>query len=167
MLHNEARHLIIQALNHHIPVKEIAECFSVNTSTIYRLRKQMETTGSVETRTSLRGRKHVLSNDDIVHIDSLIQQQPDITINEIMDTLQLKVSDETVRKAVLKLGYVYKKKSLHASEQERPRCSIEAKKLAATYSGERRKAPCVSRRKRNQYGHDQTLCAGEKESTGS
>ena len=121
MLHNEERHLIIQALNHHIPVKEIAECFSVNTSTIYRLRKQMEKTGSVETRTSLRGRKHVLSDDDIVHIDSLIQQQPDITIQEIMDTLHLKVSDETVRKAVLKLGYVYKKKSLHASEQERPR----------------------------------------------
>ena len=145
MLHNEERHLIIQALNHHIPVKEIAECFSVNTSTIYRLRKQMETTGSVETRTSLRGRKHVLSNDDIVHIDSLIQQQPDITINEIMDTLQLKVSDETVRKAVLKLGYVYKKKSLHASEQERPRRSEKAKKLAATYSGERRKKLCVSR----------------------
>ncbi len=77
-------------------------------------------TGSVETRTSLRGRKPVLSNDDIVHIDNLIQQQPDITINEIMDTLQRKVSDETVRQAVLKLGYVYKKKSLHASEQERP-----------------------------------------------
>ena len=145
MLHNEERHLIIQALNHHIPVKEIDECFSVNTSTIYRLRKQMEKTGSVETRTSLRGRKHVLSDDDLVHIDSLIQQQPDITIQEIMDTLHLKVSDETVRKAVLKLGYVYKKKSLHASEQERPRRSEKAKKLAATYSGERRKKPCVSR----------------------
>ena len=131
MLHNEERHLIIQALNRHIPVKEIAECFSVNTSTIYRLRKQMEMTGSVETRTS--------------HIDNLIQQQPDITINEIMDTLQLKVSDETVRQAVLKLGYVYKKKSLHASEQEPPRHSIETEKLAATYSGERRKAPCVPR----------------------
>ena len=50
MLHNEERHLIIQALNHHIPVKEIAECFSVNTSTIYRLRKQMAMTGSVETQ---------------------------------------------------------------------------------------------------------------------
>lgn len=62
MLHDEERHLIIQALNHHIHVKEIAECFSVNTSTIYRLRKQMEMTGSVETRTSLRGRKPVLSN---------------------------------------------------------------------------------------------------------
>ena len=88
-------------------------------------------TGSVETRTSLRGRKPVLSNDDIVHIDNLIQQHPDITIHEIMDTLHLKVSDEAVRQAVLKLGYVYKKKSLHASEQERPRHSIEAKKTGS------------------------------------
>ena len=45
-------------------------------------------------------------------MDNLIQQQPDITINEIMDPLHLKASDETVRKAVLKLGYVHKK-SLH------------------------------------------------------
>lgn len=144
MLHNEERHLIIQALNHHIPVKEIAECFSVNTCTIYRLRKQLEMTGSVETRTSLRGRKRVLSDDDIAHIDNLIQAQPDITIHEIMDSLHLKVSDETVRKAILKLGYVYKKKSLHASEQERPRCPIETGKLAAAYSGERRKTSGVS-----------------------
>ena len=142
MLHNEERHLIIQALNRHISVKEIAECFSVNTNTIYRLRKQ---TDSVETRTSLRGRKPILSNDDMAHIDSLIQQQPDITINEIIDTLHLKASNETVWKAVLKLGYVYMKKFLHASEQERPRRPAETGKLAATYSGERNKAPCVSR----------------------
>ena len=38
MLHNEGRHLIIQALNAHTPVQEMAECFSVNTSTIYRIR---------------------------------------------------------------------------------------------------------------------------------
>ena len=52
--------------------------------------KQLEMTGSVETRTSLRGRKPVLSDDDIVHIDNLIQAQPDITINEIVDTLHLR-----------------------------------------------------------------------------
>ena len=117
----------------------------------------------METRTSLHDRKHVLSNDDIAHIDKLIQQQPDITINEIMDTLHLKVSDETVRKAILKLGYVYMKKSLHASEQERLRHPAETGKLAAAYSGERRKAPCISRRKRNQYGHNHVLCMGKKE----
>ena len=58
--------------------------------------------------------KSALSQNDIRNIDQLIQQQPDITIHEIMEKLQLHVSDETVRKAILKLGYVYKKKSLHA-----------------------------------------------------
>ena len=105
----------------------------------------MELTGSVETRTSPYSRKRAFFNGDRIHIDNLIQQQPDITINEILDTLQLKVSDETVRKAILKLGYVYMKKSLHASEQERPWRPVETGNLAEAYSGKRRKASSVSR----------------------
>ena len=137
MLHNETRKLLIEAWNKTHNAKEIAECFSVNTSTVYRLEKRMRETGSVETRTSLRGRKPVLTQKDLQNIDLLIQNQPDITINEIIEKLQLHVSDETVRKAILKLGYVYKKKSLHASEQERLRCSDQSKKLDKTYVGER------------------------------
>ena len=102
--------------------KEIAECFSVNTSTVYRLEKQMRETGSVKTMTSQRGRKHALTPEDIQNIDRVVQQEPDITIDEIIDKLGLHVCNETVRKAVIKPGYSYKKKSLHASEQERPRC---------------------------------------------
>ena len=108
-------------------------------------KKRMRETGSVETRTSQRGRKPALSQNDIRNIDQLIQQQPDITIHEITEKLQLHVSDETVRKAILKLGYVYKKKSLHASEQERPRCQGEAEKLERTSVGERRKSSGISR----------------------
>ena len=107
MLHNEARKLLIKAWNKTHNAKEIAECFSVNTSTVYRLEKRMRETGSVETRTSQRGCKPVLSQNDFQNIDQLIQQQPDITIHEIMEKLQLHVSDETVRKAILKLGYVW------------------------------------------------------------
>lgn len=70
----------------------------------------------METRTSLRDRKCSLSTDDISRIYHLIQQQPDITIHEVTDTLQLHVSDKTLRKTIVKLGYVYKKKSLHASK---------------------------------------------------
>ena len=84
MLHNEARKLLIEAWNKTHNAKEIAECFSVNTSTVYRLEKRMRETGSVKTRTSQRGRKPALSQNDIQNIDRLIQQQPDITINEIL-----------------------------------------------------------------------------------
>lgn len=139
MLHNEARKLLIEAWNKTHNAKEIAECYSVNTSTVYRLEKRMRETGSVETRVSQRGRKQALKQTDIENIDNLIKSQPDITIHEINEKLQLSVSDETVRKAVLKLGYVYKKKSLHASEQERPRCQSQKETMEKSYIGERRK----------------------------
>lgn len=139
MLHNEARKLLIEAWNKTHNAKEIAECFSVNISTVYRLKKRMRETGSVETRVSQRGRKRSLKQTDIKNIDDLIKAQPDITIHEINEKLQLSVSDETVRKAVLKLGYVYKKKSLHASEQERPRCQSQKETMGKSYIGERRK----------------------------
>ena len=139
MLHNEARKLLIEAWNKTHNAKEIAECYSVNTSTVYRLEKRMRETGSVETRVSQRGRKQAIKQTDIENIDNLIKSQPDITIHEINEKLQLSVSDETVRKAVLKLGYVYKKKSLHASEQERPRCQSQKETMGKSYIGERRK----------------------------
>ena len=64
MLHDETRKLLIEAWNKTHNTKEIAECFSVNTSTVYRLEKQMRETGSVKTMTSQRGRKHALTPED-------------------------------------------------------------------------------------------------------
>lgn len=66
-------------------------------------------TGSVKLRTNKRGRKPSLSSEDLSNIDKAIQQQPDITIEEIIEKLDLHVTNETVRKAVIKMGYVYKK----------------------------------------------------------
>ena len=110
MLHNEARKLLIEAWNKTHNAKEVAECFSVDTSTVYRLEKRMW-----ETRGSQRGCKPALSQADIQDIDQVIQAQPDITIHELREKLQLSVSDENVRKAVLKLEYIDKKKSRLAS----------------------------------------------------
>lgn len=56
MLHNEARKSFIEAWNKTHNAKQIAEFFSVNTSTVYRLEKRMRETGSVETRTSVGNR---------------------------------------------------------------------------------------------------------------
>ncbi len=171
----------------------------------------MRETGSVKTRTSQRGRKHALTPEDLQNIDRVVQQEPDITIDEIIDKLGLHVCNETVRKAVIiaipennaknsalqnvnycvtdfrrtpvrlrnpflviralphclfcvifwscyKLGYSYKKKSLHASEQERPLCQGKTQKLEKTYVGERHKSSGLSGRKRSKHQYDATLC---------
>lgn len=158
MLHDETRKLLIEAWNKTHNAKEIAERFSVNTSTVYRLEKQMCETGSVKTRTSERGRKHALTPEDLQNIDRVVQQEPDLIIDEIIDKLGLHVCNETVRKAVIKLGYSYKKKILHASEQERPRCQGKTQKLEKTYVGERHKSSGLSGRKRSKHQYDATLC---------
>mgnify|MGYP002521008305 FL=1 len=133
MLHNEARKLLIQALETSHNVREVARNYGVNRSTVYRLKKRLDETGSIETRTYLRGRKPSLTPEEVENINQLVQNRPDITMDEIIETLHLTVSNETVRKTVRQLGYRRKKKSLHASEQNRPRCGREAEKLERPY----------------------------------
>ena len=122
MLHNEGRKLQVKAYEETHDAQTVAKCFQVSTSTVYRLSGQMKKTGSVDLRTSQRGRKAALTEEDLHDIDRLIQGQPDITIDEIIEKQGLSVSNETVRKAVIGLGYVYKKKSFYAAERERLRC---------------------------------------------
>ena len=74
MLHDETRKLLIEAWNKTHNAKEIAECFSVNTSTVYRLKKQMRETGSVKIRTSQRGRKHALTPRQLLNSDILTRK---------------------------------------------------------------------------------------------
>lgn len=133
MLHNETRKLLVEAYNKTHNAKEVAECFSVNISTVYRLVERMNREGSVDVRTNLRGRKSTLSESDLQRIKELVQQKPDITLKEIVNTLELKACIETVRKALVKMGYSYKKKSLHAAEQERSRCAGRTQKLEQEY----------------------------------
>ena len=133
MLHNEARELLLKAWDKIHDAKKVAECFSVNTSTVYRLVNRRDRTGEWQTRTHLRGRKPALSQEQQQAIIQLVQEQSDITINEIIEQLHLTVSDETVRRVLIKAGYTYKKKSLHAKEQERPRCPEQEEKLERRY----------------------------------
>ena len=158
MLHNEARKLLIEALEKKHKVQEVADCYSVNRSTVYRLKKRWKETGSFETRTFLRGRKPALNPEKLASIDQLVKDKPDVTLQEIVDTLHLTVSIETVRKALLKLGYRRKKEAFHASEQERPRCQGKTQKLEKTYVGERHKSSGLSGRKRSKHQYDATLC---------
>ena len=70
----------------------------------------MRETGSVKTMTSQRGRKHALTPEDIQNIDRVVQQEPDITIDEIIDKFGLYVCNETVRKSS---GFSGRKRSKH------------------------------------------------------
>ena len=133
MLRNEARKMILEPYDRGISVKELAECFSVNTSSIYRLLKRRRETGSYETQTNLRGCKPKITETEGQNILNLLNAQLDITCLEIIQTLNLPASIDTVWRFLQKQGCRRKKKSLHAAEQERPRCGEEAERLERPY----------------------------------
>lgn len=129
MLEKQTRELLVKAYEKSHNVSEVARNFSVNRTTVYNYINKKKNNISLEVRTNMRGRKSKLTQKNLDDIKNLIEEQNDITIHEITEKLKLTVSDETVRRAVIKMGYVYKKKSLHASERERSRCKCKKKNL--------------------------------------
>ena len=121
MLGTQARELMVKAYQKSHNATEVAENFSVSRWTVYHYVKIAEAGGNLGVRTSERGRKPVIHDGERMKIRELVIHQPDITIQEVKDTLHLSASNETIRKCVIALGFVRKKKSLHATEQERPR----------------------------------------------
>lgn len=128
MLSTEVRELMVKAYEKSHNATEVARNFSVSRSTVYDYVKQMRERGSVAVQTSKRGRKAILSQQ-LDKIAETITNQPDISIHEIKEKLALPVSEENIREKVVQMGFVYKKKSLHASERERSRCGHPAKRM--------------------------------------
>ena len=123
MQHNEARNLLVEAYEKTRDAKAVALAYGVSVPTVYRLAEQKAKTGSVGLRVSERGRKRVLTAEDSERIAKVIDSQPDITLSEIVEKLNLPVGIESVRWRIQAMEYRRKKKMIHASEQERPRCA--------------------------------------------
>ena len=129
MLHNEARELLVKGYEKSGDAEAIAQAYSVSERTVYRLAQQKRETGSVALRTSQRGRKPALTEEDKQNIRQCVDERPDITINEIREKLHLTASYSTVERAIQAMGYTLKKKSLYASERDRVRCGGKAERM--------------------------------------
>ncbi len=80
-------------------------------------------------RTSQRGRKPVLTEEDKKNICRCIDERPDITIEEIQEEMDLCASYSTVERVIETMGYTLKKKSLYASERDRVRCAGKTQRV--------------------------------------
>ena len=109
MLSNAERNLLIKTYEEMPDAKKVAKIYSVSSNSVYRLVRQMKETGSVELKTGSRGRKPSLTPENIEDIKRVIEEQPDITIREIREKLDLPASDETVRTRVVEMGLRHKK----------------------------------------------------------
>lgn len=93
--------------------KEAAKLFSVGVATVYRWRRLVRETNSLEPRPHGGGQKPALSAEDDEVLRSLVADKPDRTIaeltTELVARIKKQVSTSAVSRALARLGLTLKK----------------------------------------------------------
>ena len=92
MLNNQTRSFLVNTYAKFGETEKLAQAFGVTKWTVYRLSRQMERTGSVELRTSTRGRKSKIEEHHNKKILEMLRGEPDLTLDEIRNRLHLNFS---------------------------------------------------------------------------
>ena len=109
-LSNDIRKRIIEAKLRGDTEDKIAREKEVNKSTITKLWSLYRETGSYEARPNPNGRKPNLSSQQLAQITKKISEQPDVTLQELIDELRLPVCVSALCRTVNnKLGFCFKK----------------------------------------------------------
>ena len=111
MINIEVRKLIVAARKNGMGIQEILSTFQVKKTAVYNLLQLVRETGSVEPRPHAYGRKPALNSEGLKRMEHLIIAQPDITLQEIKDQMDLQISIPAISKIISgKLHYRYKKR---------------------------------------------------------
>jgi transposase len=106
----DLRKRIIEAKQRGGTEDEIASGKGVSKSTVTKLWALYRETGSYEARPNPNGRKPALSAEQLKQTVQKIEEQPDITLQELIDSLGLPVCVSALCRTVNnKLGYRFKK----------------------------------------------------------
>ena len=121
ILTNNERKRLVEAYERIGNAKMLAEAYNVSERTVYRLVAQKKKIGNVELQTFKRGRKPKITETDLQRITETIIEEPDITLQEIIDKLEINCKVPTICQVIRhKLGFTRKKKSLYAAERDKP-----------------------------------------------
>lgn len=101
-------------------VREIVERLEISPNAVYSLIRLYKETGDIKPRENKNGRKSKLNDKDLRDIKSTILDQPDITLDELKEKLDLPICISALCRIINnKLRLSLKKKSIHAQEQNR------------------------------------------------
>jgi transposase len=102
-------------------LRELAELFAVDLSTIVRLFQVYRMTGSVQPKPHAGGTPAKLDAKAIARLLELVSQQPDATLAELRDRLGVDCCVMTIFRALQRNRITRKKKTQHAEERDSPR----------------------------------------------
>lgn len=111
MLSMEIREVIRKDLEGGMEVKEISRVLQVSKSAVYALKRRLEKTGSVEPGYRGRcGRPSSVTAEQLQAMETLVQVQPDCTLEEIREKLQLPIKKSQIANLLHQMGLRFKKR---------------------------------------------------------
>jgi transposase len=112
MTKNKTREKIVGDYARGKGASEIARLYGVSRKTVYNLVELQQNSGSLQARMETVGRKPALTTKGLEEMKSLILAQPDITLEEIKEEMQLDICVSAIHRIIKgKLGFTYKKNS--------------------------------------------------------
>jgi transposase len=105
----EKRELIISAKKRGEREEEIAQWLEISVRSISRIWKQYKETESIQPKKQ-PGRKPSLAESDIEQIRNAVKHQPDITLEELIDSLKLQIKKSRLSEILIKMGLSFKKR---------------------------------------------------------
>lgn len=109
MLAMELRKKVIADYEDGMPVPLISQVMRVSQSAIYRLIAKKRATGSI--KASYRGRKSEVDAAKLTELETLVTENPDITLAEIKEAMSLSIQKSEISNILRqKLGFRFKKR---------------------------------------------------------
>jgi transposase len=119
-LSNDLRQRILDAVDRREgSLRQLAVRFAVNVSTITRLLRLRRQTGAFDPRPHAGGTEPTLDQEGLERLRKLVEETPDATLEQYKQKLGISGSIMIVWRGLEKLGITRKKKTLHATEQDR------------------------------------------------
>ncbi len=117
----ELRRRIVAAVDRKVgSLPYVAALFQVSINCVANYLQLRAETGSLQPRPNPGGRAPAIPETRYDELRQLIAQQPDLTLDQIRDRLQLNCSLAAISRTLTKLSLTRKKKTLPAAEQQRP-----------------------------------------------
>jgi len=109
-LNKDIRDKIIKHKQNGEKHKEIAKWLLISVSSVNKIWKKFCKKGNTEVEPLNRGRKPMVTNEEMKKIEEEINLNPDITLEEIKEKFNLKISISAISRRLTKLDYTFKKR---------------------------------------------------------
>jgi len=118
---NEIREKIIQHKQNNINETDIAKWLIISQSTVTKIWALYKKTGTTQPRPRTQGRKPLVNQQTMDKITQKIDNQPDITLKELIAEFNLQISPAALSKRLIKLDYTFKKRASIQKNKKTPK----------------------------------------------